>query len=596
MDMELTAELLVDAPQLADVHLSPDGRRATYVVKKGTRSAIWVNGDRFSWGEGADDHPRWSPDGRALAFRSDRAGKPQIFLLPAAGGGEARQLTDDPSGVQAFAWSPAGSHLAFTSPDPQEPPDPFVEGEELAFCRLRRVATDSGQVETLFAEPRNVGAFAWSPDGSDLAFVACASPDLEARAHPCTVETTAGRVLARLPAAPGHLRWLAAGIFYTGSVAMAPCSSSCLYRLDSGTRVAGGEQDCLMDLCGDGPGDLAVTLAQGLSSRLVRLDPATGAATSIHAPVSGECELRDATVVGEHWAAVQISGDRPPEICIDGRSVARHGFVDIAWGRQEPFLWKGADGLALDGVLTLPPSARKTPLPMICLVHGGPYGRVTPGIQPAGGRAADWGQWLASAGYAVLQPNYRGGMGHGDAFAAAARGRVGREDWQDVLSSVDAAVERGIADPARLGIGGWSQGGFMSAWAVTQSSRFRAAVVGAGVSDWNAMVVNSDLPTFEAALGGSRPWDGSGPHPAALISPISFARAARTPTLILHGREDARVPVNQATGLYRALLDAGCPAEMAVYPREPHGFRERAHLLDVLRRVRTWYGRHMGGS
>ena len=129
MDMELTAELLVDAPQLADVHLSPDGRRATYVVKKGTRSAIWVNGDRFSWGEGADDHPRWSPDGRALAFRSDRAGKPQIFLLPAAGGGEARQLTDDPSGVQAFAWSPAAGILAFTSPDPQEPPDPFVEGE-----------------------------------------------------------------------------------------------------------------------------------------------------------------------------------------------------------------------------------------------------------------------------------------------------------------------------------------------------------------------------------------------------------------------------------------------------------------------------------
>lgn len=593
MEIELTAELLVDAAQLSDVRLAPDGRRAAYVVKKGPRSAVWVNGERFSWGEGADDQPRWSPDGRTLAFRSDRAGKAQIYLLPAAGGGEARQLTDEAGGVHAFAWSPRGDRIAFTAPDPHDPPDPEVAGEDPPYHRLRSIAAAGGSLETLFAEKRHVGAFAWSPDGSDIAFVARSSPAVESGAHPCTVETARGRTLARLPAPPGALRWLSAGIFHTGSVAMRPCSSACLYRLDPPVRVAAGDDACLAGLCGDGPDDLALLIARGLGTVLCRIDPATGTATTIRAPSFGEGELRDASVVGEHWAAVVALPDRPPEVLIDGRSVARHGFADVAWGRQEAFRWKGADGLDLDGVLTLPPGPVKMPLPLICLVHGGPYGRVTPGVQPGPGAAA-WSQWLATSGYAVLQPNYRGGMGHGEAFAAAARGRVGREDWQDVVTSVDTAVARSIADPNRLGIGGWSQGGFMSAWAITQTRRFRGAVIGAGVSDWNSMVMNSDLPSFEAALGGGRPWDGSGPHAAALISPISFARAARTPALILHGREDARVPVNQAIGFYRALCDAGCPAELVIYPREPHGFRERAHQLDVLRRVRAWYGRCLG--
>jgi dipeptidyl aminopeptidase/acylaminoacyl peptidase len=593
MDMELTAELLVDAPQVSDLHLSPDGQRVAYVVRIGQRSAVWVDGDRFSWGEGVDDHPRWSPDGRTLAFRSDRGGKAQIYLLPAAGGGEARQLTEEGGGVHAFAWSPLGDRIAFTSPDPRETPDPYVEGEDPPHHRLRQVDPATGAVTTLFAEPRHVAAFAWSPDGSEIAFVAQTSPEPEAAAHPCTVETTAGRTLARLPASPGALRWLPSGIFHTGTVAMAPCSSACLYRLSPWRRLAGGDEDCLIALCGEGPGDLAATFAQGLGTVVARVDPATGARTPIAACPQGAADIREASVVADRWAVIATFPERPPEVWVNGRPVARHGFRDIAWARPQPFAWRSPDGLALDGVLTLPPDSPRQPLPLVCLVHGGPYGRATLGVQPGPGPAG-WSQWLAAAGYAVLQPNYRGGLGHGEAFAAAARGRVGLEDWQDVLTAVDTAIARGIADPARLGIGGWSQGGFLTAWAVTQTSRFRAAVVGAGVSDWGAMVATSDLPTFEAALAGSRPWDGSGPHPAARISPISFARAARTPTLILHGREDARVPVNQAVGFYRALRDAGCTAELVLYPREPHAFRERAHQLDVLRRVRTWYGRYLG--
>jgi dipeptidyl aminopeptidase/acylaminoacyl peptidase len=205
----------------------------------------------------------------------------------------------------------------------------------------------------------------------------------------------------------------------------------------------------------------------------------------------------------------------------------------------------------------------------------------------------DWGQWLATSGYVVLMPNPRGGFGHGEAFAAAARGDVGGADWLDVLSAVDTAVERGIADAQRLGIGGWSQGGFMTAWAVTQTDRFRAGIDGAGPTEWGWMAATSDMGGFEAELGGSTPWDGPGPHRHAAISPLSYARHVSTPLLILHGENDERVPVSQATSFHRALRELGATVEMVIYPREPHGIRERNHQIDLLRRVRAWFDAYL---
>jgi len=222
------------------------------------------------------------------------------------------------------------------------------------------------------------------------------------------------------------------------------------------------------------------------------------------------------------------------------------------------------------------------------LVHGGPYGRWGHEFYF---HALDWVQWLALAGYVVLMPNPRGGSGHGERFANAVRGDAGGADYADVMSALDAAIERGIADPDRLGIGGWSQGGFMTAWAVTQTKRFKAAIMGAGISDWGMMVMTSRMPDFQRVLGGSAPWEGAGPHPHARYSPISFVREVKTPVLILHGQEDPQVPVSQAIGFHRALREQRVPTELVVYPREPHSISERAHQLDVLKRVRGWYDR-----
>ena len=306
----------------------------------------------------------------------------------------------------------------------------------------------------------------------------------------------------------------------------------------------------------------------------------------------GKCVVAVARSTGEQlwevWAG-QGPGNGT-EIALHQLSSHQEPLAGVTFGKQEPFFWTASDGLKLDGILIRPPEAteQQHPLPMVVLVHGGPYGRSGRYIHL---HALDWGQWLALAGYVVLMPNPRGGSGHGEQFAAAARGAVGLDDYQDVMAAVDAAIERGIADPERLAIGGWSQGGFMSAWAVTQTRRFKAAIMGAGVSDWGMMVMTSDVPDFELDLGETAPWDGEGQRKHLDLSPITFARHVKTPVLILHGENDARVPLSQATGFHRALRRQEVPVEFVVYPREPHGIAERAHQLDILKRVRSWCDR-----
>ena len=225
------------------------------------------------------------------------------------------------------------------------------------------------------------------------------------------------------------------------------------------------------------------------------------------------------------------------------------------------------------------------------LVHGGPYGRSADALHLSWSR---WGQWLATVGYAVLLPNPRGGLGHGHDFAARVAGEVGIGDWSDVKAGIELLVAEGVADPDRLGIGGWSQGGYMTAWAVGQTAMFKAGIMGAGVSDWGMMTATSDLPHFEMMLGGSADWEGVGPHRHDALSPISFAGGVTTPVLVLHGEKDDRVPVGQGRYFAQALRERGTPYELVVYPREPHGIRERNHQLDLLRRVRRWVDRWLG--
>jgi dipeptidyl aminopeptidase/acylaminoacyl peptidase len=283
---------------------------------------------------------------------------------------------------------------------------------------------------------------------------------------------------------------------------------------------------------------------------------------------------------GSPGALVRISDTRPE-------------LRGVTWGTQERLSWRAPDGLEIDGVLILPPGRSRAdgPFSLVTVVHGGPYGRWADELM-AGWWS--WGQWLAAAGFAVFHPNPRGSQGHGRAFADMVAGAVGRGEWTDILAGVDDLVAAGVADPGRLGVAGWSHGGFMAAWAVTQTGRFRAAVMGAGIADWGMQVGVGEMGRAEAVLGGSFGWEGPGPHRHDQLSPVSYAANVTTPVLILHGESDTNVPVGQAMYFHRALTQFGAEHELVIYPRENHEFTERAHQIDVLERTRSWFTHWLG--
>jgi dipeptidyl aminopeptidase/acylaminoacyl peptidase len=635
---ELTAEIIADLRLPDGIQIAPDGTAIAYTLssfsqaEEHPRSSIWlasVDGAsaarQFTRGDAQERQPKWSPDGKQLAFLSDRekAGTALIYLI-AIDGGEALPLTSKKQkrGIADFAWSPGGGQIAFTSSDEpseederreKEKDDPQVYGEKWEYARLRLISVATREVSTLVSGDRHVANFAWHPQGHELAYSVRKTPELDAGAQETIIERIplAGgepQEVCRFPFGIDELIWSADGeqLLFLANISLAQSSYAVFSVPASGgepKRIAGGETNCIMSIVSTSE-EPVVYLAEGLQSKLCRLHTASGKLTALlpedesdyisyHARVlaDGRTVLAAARSSGQEAHEVWSGSAEKGQLIEAFRPVTQHhkDLSNLTLGTQEAFYWTSSDGWEMDGILIRPPDAsHEQPLPMVVLVHGGPYGRSGYKLNASW---ANWGQWLATAGYVVLMPNPRGGFGHGETFAASVKGDVGGADYQDVMAAVDAAIERGIADPEKLAIGGWSQGGFMSAWAVTQSKRFKAAIMGAGVSDWGMMVVTSDLPHFEMVLGETAPWEGIGPHRHAHLSPISFARNVQTPVLILHGERDERVPLSQGIGFHRALRHYNMPVELVVYPREPHGIRERAHQVDVLKRVRSWYDR-----
>ena len=220
------------------------------------------------------------------------------------------------------------------------------------------------------------------------------------------------------------------------------------------------------------------------------------------------------------------------------------------------------------------------------LVHGGPTGRWADGFEP-------WGQLLAARGYAVLYPNVRGSTGYGQRFVEMNRADWGGGDFKDVMAGADAMIARGVADPNRLGIGGWSYGGYMAAWAVTQTTRFKAAVSGAPMSDLASEFGTEAGPAYDEWFYGTpyEKLDGF-----VKSSPITYVKRAKTPTLLLQGEDDVTDPIGQSQQFYRGLKRYNVESDLVLYPREGHGLREERHLLDRLNRIIAWYDKYLKPS
>ncbi|HEX5167338.1 MAG TPA: S9 family peptidase [Thermomicrobiales bacterium] len=625
----LTAEILADLTMPSEPQVSPDWSWLTASVtttakpEQDRNAAIWLadtSGQaaarQITTGLTSDTHPRWSPDSRQLAFLSDRRkrGKSQLQLL-SLDGGEASELTDVRGGVAGFAWLPGDerriAYLALDARDEEEEKrrderdDANVYG---AFWPLARIVVrdlDSGDEWRIDTGNFHVREIEPSPDGNLLGATISDTPEIDsglATGRLVTIDLRNGHVREIVPAGigPSSVVWSLDGrrLFFIGAVGPTWVSSHQLFVVDAD---GGGEPHCVtldapycfssLTRAEDGD-DILALVATGVESEVYRIDPESferTLVTHVAGDVSGLTASHDGSVLG----MIASTPDRPDDLYAmhEGGAPQRvsdlHAVLDdIAFGPQEVLTWERS-GVGLDGILIWPPDTSRAdgPLPCVVSIHGGPYGRWPNEF------ITRFGRWIAQHGYLVFLPNPRGGAGHGVEFAGSVRDTVGNDDYLDIMSGVDLLIEQGLADPVRIGCGGWSQGGFMTAWIVGHTDRFKAGVMGAGVSDWGMMIATSDIPAYEQHMGGGNPYEGVGPHSFDAQSPASFVSKATTPVLIVHGENDERVPVTQGIHFFRGLRRYGVPTELVTYPREPHGIQERNHQIDLNNRIIDWFQR-----
>ncbi|MDH4064060.1 MAG: S9 family peptidase, partial [Acidobacteriota bacterium] len=312
-------------------------------------------------------------------------------------------------------------------------------------------------------------------------------------------------------------------------------------------------------------------------------------------------QLGSQSADGRVVAVTMDSPDTPAEVFVTGPDFREFRRITetnpeaarFALGATRVITWKSSDGLEIEGVLLEPVGyeAGKR-YPLLVVAHGGPAGAYLNNYRVGG---LEGGQLWAGQGWAVFYPNPRGSTNYGERFLRANINDWGGGDYRDIMSGIDALVARGIANPDALALIGWSYGGYMTAWSITQTTRFKAAMVGAGLTNLWSMYGTNDIPNVLVGYFGGM----AGPESLPLYmerSAMTRIDKVVTPTLILHGGSDERVPVGQGQELYRGLKDRGIPTELVLYPREGHGFSEYYHQKDRLTRIQDWITRHTTGD
>jgi dipeptidyl aminopeptidase/acylaminoacyl peptidase len=640
---------------VSDSQISPDGRRVAFVVttvseeKDAYLSNVWLvdtaSGElrRFTTGALRDSVPRWSPDGRRIAFVSEREpGKAgQLYVLP-ADGGEPIRLTDLKNGVDAAwgpVWSPDGGRLAFTSrvggwhePDREEergkskPPRVItslkyrMDGEGFTFDRRPHVfvvPAAGGEVRQLTDGDFPDAFPTWSPDGRLIAFTS--------EHHPTRDENWSGDVFV-VPAEGGEPRQLTDTPGPVRHPAFSPDGRwiayvSFPYPTDDGRNARvyviapeGGAPRCLTEGLDRGVWDFTRIEWSADGEWVLFVVRDRGNCPIFRVRVTGgepamRCVGGERTVIG--FSVARRTGqvafaasypDAPPEVFVasaDGTGERRLTDMNLDWkaevdiSRPERFSYR-RDGVDIDGWI-LPPALLEAGkrYPALLWIHGGPHREFS---------NLWWneGQIEAGAGYAVIYTNPRGSQGYGEAFSRAVVGDWGGVDYADLMAGVDEALRRyPYIDPARLGVLGASYGGYMTNWILGHTDRFKAACSENGISNVATQVGTSDIGSIWtiSEQGGVPPWEDSSRYVER--SPITYAKAIRTPLLLIHSENDLRCPIEQSEQLFVALKRLGREVVLARFPEASHGLgalgRPR-HRLERWRIVLDWFGKHLGAN
>ncbi|PYR18079.1 MAG: hypothetical protein DMF98_26210, partial [Acidobacteria bacterium] len=630
---------LAELPRLLDPQLSPDGRTLTYMRSHADWKAgrpVWnlwrqpIGGapEQLTFGETgeAPGTTRWSPDGRTLVFWRDG----QLHLLP-AGGGEARALTHHATNVSAGippAWTPDGSAVYFAASDPRTADEREREGvrddvyalDETTFKHRHvwKVAVGTGAETQMTSGDWSVLGFRLSRDGTRIVFHRAPSP--------LTADTPLGEIWI-MDANGANARALTHNTIEESGAELSPDNRQVLFLAESNDRlepyynsnlfvapVDGGPVRLMLPdfkyavdqaaWAPDGQSIYAI-VNMGVHSEVFRIDARSGRSAQLtdgkhYIPpgwnIVGPAgtmvmQFDEPTRFGDVYTMSLREKSAPTRVTDTFDRLER----DFILPRQEKFEWVSNDGTAIEGVLFYPlefDPARK--YPVVVQMHGGPFESDKFGA--GAGLVMNYFPVLTAKGYLVLRPNYRGSTGYGNEFFRDVIGHYFKNMPFDIISGVDALIQRGIADPDRLVLMGWSAGGHLTNKLISMTSRFKAAASGASVANWTSLYGQTDTRMNRTIWFGGTPWQQNAPIAAYWdSSPLKDVARVTTPTLLLAGENDARVPKEQAIEMFRALRSNAVPTRLWIAPREPHQWGELRHLLFKANVELEWFEKYAMG-
>ena len=618
---------------ISQTDISHDGKYAAYVVREAIMeekkseylNQIWVTNlvtkenYQYTYNLKSSMSPKFSPDGKKIAFLSSRSGKNQVWIMNTHGG-EARKLTNEKKGVRSIKWSPDGKKISFLKNDndteeekksKENKTDVILVDKNFKYSHIYTYNLDEDSVFQITNGDFSVNNFDYSPDGKKIIF----SHQEDTNINTGFVNTdisiieSNGKNIKFLIQRPG----LDSNPIFSGDGNKFAFISSGGKQESIGLRdvyIYNLKSDEIKKLSNTPNRDSNIISWTSDDKNLIISESINTTSQILLLPANGEQFISWSSKKYKEGVITSIVKskksdkiilcyeklDSPVELYITNSNYPSftkltdiNDFDFPKLSKTEIITWNSSDGMEIEGILTYPKNYKKgMRYPVILQIHGGPAGVFS---QRFNGRPGIYmTEYFSEKGYVTIKPNPRGSTGYGKDFRYANYKDWGYGDYEDVVSGVDKVIEMGIGDPNNQFVMGWSYGGYLTSFIVTKTKRFKAASMGAGLPNLISMVTTTDIQDYLVAHMGSEFWNDYETYEKH--SAIYQIKNTTTPTQIIHGANDLRVPFTQGQEFYRALDRLGVDTEMVVYPRTPHGPREPKFLMDVSDRILIWFEKY----